>query len=227
MTKGRLRHLPKEIKLYYEDEHILVVEKAAGLLTIATEREKRKTAYAYLTDYVRKGNPKSRARVFVVHRLDRETSGLLVFAKSSKAKQILQKNWSRVHKKYVALVHGQLKPQTGTFSSILTQKSELHVGSTEDDKDIGKLAVTHYCVLEVRGDNTLVELALETGRKHQIRVHLSEAGYPIVGDKRYGNPKDPHKTLALHAHSLEFEHPITGQKGFFQTKIPSSFKEKY
>ncbi len=213
------KHLPLGLQIVYEDPTLIVVDKEAGLLTIGTERESVNTLYYRLTDWVRKGNYKSRNRVFIVHRLDRETSGLLVLAKTPEAKAYLQDNWDQTTKKYHAVVHGNLSKPEGTFSSYLTENTA-HVVHSTRDKTVGKLSHTKYRVLKDFDGHSLIELELLTGRKHQIRVHLAEAGHPILGDTKYGGEKLPGKQIALHACSLDFIHPHTRQPMHFEAPDP-------
>lgn len=217
------RHL-RGIVILHEDRDILVVDKPPGLLTIATDRERERTAYHILTDHVRKGSVRSRNRIFIVHRLDRETSGILVFAKSEKAKHRMQGQWEETEKRYLAVVHGQLENRAGTITTHLAENRAHRVYSTPDPTQ-GKLSHTVYDVLKETKMFSLLEVRLLTGRKHQIRVHLAEKGHPIVGDKRYGEGNDAHKRLALHARSISFQHPFSGQRLTFETSIPGYFNE--
>ena len=220
--KSRGKHQPKGQIILHEDRDILVVDKAPGLLTMGTNREKVKTAYYRLTDYVRKGNPKSRERVYIVHRLDREVSGILVFARSVAAKKALQAQWDRVEKHYLALVHGLPPDSEGAFSSYLVENGVHSVHSTTDPKR-GKLSHTAYKVLGHSQGVSLLDIKLLTGRKHQIRVHLAEHNLPIVGDTKYGGKRSGERRLALHAKSLAFEHPHSGKPCFFETRTPRLF----
>ena len=217
------KHLPKDLEILYEDKDILVINKPAGLLTISTTTTKFKTAHYILTDYVRKGSLKSRKRIFTVHRLDQWTSGVLIFAKSEDAKERLQENWKKTQKTYIAVAYGRLKPKEGIITSYLFETKNYFVRSTTDKRK-GKLAQTAYKVLKEVGEFSLVELDLLTGRKNQIRVHLADKGNPIVGDRKYGKKKDPHKRLALHAKSISFTHPTTSQRMTFEAKLPAYFK---
>jgi len=213
------RHLMRGLGLLYEDGALLVVDKPPGVLTMASDREDTRTVYYNLTNYVRKGNPKSRNRIFIVHRLDREASGILVFAKTEQVKEALQSNWEDVEKKYLVVVEGTFAEKSGTISSYLHESKAFIVYSTKD-KSKGKLSRTAYTVLREARGLSLLEVTLLTGRKHQIRVHMVEAGHPIVGDRKYG-PKARGKTrLALHAKSLAFTHPVTGQAICFETGVP-------
>ena len=215
------KYQPKGLPVLYEDRDIIVVEKPGGLLTMGTERDKSRTAHTILNEYVRKGNPHSRNRVYIVHRLDRETSGILVLAKSEAAKTFLQGHWQETDKRYLTVVHGSLTPKNGTISSYLAENSAFTVYSTPDPA-LGKLSHTEYRVLKETKGLSLLEIHLLSGRKHQIRVHLSEKGHPVIGDKKYGKG-DAYGTLALHARSLSFTHPVSGKRLSFATGIPDFF----
>jgi RluA family pseudouridine synthase len=216
------KYHPKGVTLLHEDKDIIVVEKPGGLLTMGTERDKSRTVHTILNEYVRKGDPRSRNRVYIVHRLDRETSGILIFAKSEAAKIFLQEHWQETEKRYLTVVYGSLTPKTGTISSYLTENSAFMVYSTPDPA-AGKLSHTEYTVLKEAKGFTLLEIRLLTGRKHQIRVQLSEKGHPVVGDRKYGRRDDPYGILALHAGSISFTHPVTGKRLTFATGIPELF----
>jgi RluA family pseudouridine synthase len=213
---------PKGLTVLYEDRDIIVVEKPSGLLSIGTDRDKSRTVHTILNEYVRKGDPRSRNRVYIVHRLDRETSGVLVLAKNEAAKTFLQGHWQETDKHYLTVVHGLLTTKTGTISSYLAENSAFTVYSTSDP-EVGKLSHTEYTVLKEARGLSLLEIHLLTGRKHQIRVHLSEKGHPVVGDKRYGTGMDAHGTLALHARSISFTHPVSGKRLTFEAGIPDYF----
>lgn len=217
-----VKYQPKGLTILHEDRDIIVVDKPGGLLTMGTERDKSRTAHTILNEYVRKGDPRSRNRVYIVHRLDRETSGILVFAKSEAAKKKLQEQWQETDKRYLTIVYGSVTPKTGIISSYLTENSAFTVYSTPDPA-LGKLSRTEYTVLKEAKGFSLLEIHLLTGRKHQIRVHLSEKGHPVVGDKRYGTGNDHYGTLALHARSLSFTHPVNGKRLSFETAIPEFF----
>lgn len=221
-AKPGSRQLPEGLTILHEDRDILVVDKPAGLLTIATERDSERTAYFILTDYVRKGQPRSRNRVFIVHRLDRETSGVLVFAKSEQAKLRLQGEWDQTRKTYLAIVRGHLERREDTIVTYLAENSAHVVYATADSRN-GKLARTAYRVLRETKEFSLLEIDLLTGRKHQIRVHLSGIGHPVVGDKKYGQPDKAHPKLALHARSITFNHPYSGEPMSFEAKPPAHF----
>lgn len=215
------RHPLSGLTLLYEDRDILVVDKVAGLLTMGTESQKERTAYSRLMDYVRKGNAKSFNRIFIVHRLDRDVSGVLVFAKSGAAKKTLQDQWESAEKKYLAVVHGKLRDKTGTITSYLAENAARVVFSTPD-KHKGKLSHTAYRVLKETAAFSLLEITLLTGRKNQIRVHLADIGHPIVGDSKYGDRvRDREfKRVALHALSIAFNHPFDGRRVAFETPVP-------
>jgi len=216
------KYQPGGMTILHEDKEILVVVKPAGLLTIGTDRDKTRTAHYLLNDYVRKGDPKSRNRVYVVHRLDQDTSGILLFAKSEEAKKFLQENWESTDKYYLAIVQGRLTPKEGLISSTLAENSAQRVYSTPDPAK-GKLAHTEYKVLQEGRNFSLVEIHLLTGRKHQIRVHFVEKGHPVAGDRKYGKGDTLSKRLALHARSLSFTHPFNGRIMTFDTGMPEDF----
>jgi len=223
-SKPNYSHLPKGLIVIHEDSAVIVVDKPPGMLTMGTEKEKERTAYFAITDYVRKGQAKSSKRIFIVHRLDRETSGIVIFAKTEKAKFYLQDHWNETNKKYLAVVHGRFENQSGTISSYLAENKAYVVYSTHD-KEKGKLSRTAYRVLKETEDFSLLEVDLLTGRKHQIRVHLADNGNPIVGDRKYGKADDDHKRIALHALSISFKHPMSGKECFFETEVPEYFKK--
>lgn len=208
--------------ILHEDKEIIVVVKPAGLLTIGTDRDKTRTAHYLLNDYVRKGDPKSRQRVYVVHRLDQDTSGILIFAKSEDAKRFLQEHWEETDKYYLAIVQGRMTPKEGLISSSLVENSAQRVYSTPDPAK-GKLAHTEYKVLQEGRGFSLLEIHLLTGRKHQIRVHFAEKGHPLAGDRKYGNGDNFSKRLALHARSTSFIHPFNGRPMTFDTGVPEDF----
>ncbi|MCF6265269.1 MAG: RluA family pseudouridine synthase [Desulfuromusa sp.] len=213
---------PKGLTIRYEDKDLLVVVKPAGLLTVGTERNKSRTVHYLLNDYVRKGNPKSRNRVYVVHRLDQDTSGILLFAKSEPAKKFLQEHWEQTNKCYLAIVQGRLTPKEGTISTYLAENAAHRVYSTPDAAK-GKLSHTTYKVVKESKGFSLVEIHLLTGRKHQIRVQFAEKGHPVLGDRKYENGGTASKRLALHARSISFTHPFSGKKMTFDTGIPEDF----
>lgn len=214
--------LPHGLEVLFEDDDILVIRKPVNLLTVATVDERERTAYAYLRAYLKERNPKQ--KLFIVHRLDKFASGILVFAKSERVQSIMQGIFSRhdIQRKYWAIVEGSVAKNQGTIQSYLAQDRSLRMHSTEDSRR-GKVAVTHYRVLKRMQSITALEVTLETGRKNQIRAHLSEMGHPILGDRAYGSAKDPMKRLGLHAFQLGFRHPVTGKDLLFQTDPPPEF----
>jgi tRNA pseudouridine32 synthase/23S rRNA pseudouridine746 synthase/23S rRNA pseudouridine1911/1915/1917 synthase len=220
--RSSAKHQPKGLTILHEDRDIIVVEKPCGLLTMGTERDKSRTVHAILNDYVRKGDPRSHNRIYIVHRLDRETSGILILAKSETAKIFLQGHWQETEKRYLTVVYGSLAPKAGTISSYLAENSAFTVYSTPEPAR-GKLSHTEYTVLKESKGFSLLEIHLLTGRKHQIRVHLSEKGHPVVGDKKYGKGNDAYGTLALHARAISFTHPVSGRRLTFETAIPYFF----
>lgn len=221
--KPAKKYQPGGMTILHEDREILVVIKPAGLLTIGTERDKTRTAHYLLNDYVRKGDPKSRNRIYVVHRLDQDTSGILLFAKSEAAKIFLQENWENTDKHYLAIVHGRMTVKEGMISTYLAENAAQKVYTTPDPGK-GKLAHTEFKVVqESKKGFSLVDIHLLTGRKHQIRVHFAEKGHPVVGDKKYGNGELAANRLALHARSLTFTHPFNGRLMTFDTGIPEDF----
>ena len=219
---------PRGLPVLFEDHDILVVNKMSGLLTVSTEKVRENTAYYLLTTYVRKGSQKSRNRIFIVHRLDRDTSGVLVFAKNENAKRYLQEEWHGFVKKYYAVVCGALPKKEDIITSYLVE-NRAHKMYSVNDPEKGMLARTGYKVLVESQKYSLLEIDLLTGRKNQIRVHFSEMGVPVAGDKKYGEKergKDKEiRRLALHAASITILHPSTKEQMTFETKIPAYFKK--
>jgi 23S rRNA pseudouridine1911/1915/1917 synthase len=205
------------LHILYMDDHILVVDKPAGLLTVATEGEKTQTVFAFLQNHLQ---ARKQGRPFVVHRIDRETSGLLLFALSGEVRDRLQKNWSSITKTYLGVVEGQPRSPKGTVRSQLRESKSLRVYQARDAEE-ARLAITHYRLLSTRAPYSLVEVKLETGRKHQIRVHMADLGCPIMGDAVYGAKTNPAKRLGLHAWRLEFEHPLTREPLTFTAPLPA------
>ena len=212
--------MPAGIKILYEDRDIIVIDKRSGLLSVKANYEAEKTAHHLLTNYVRKGNPKSKLNLFVVHRLDRGTSGVLIFAKSYAIREKFAEQWESVEKKYIAVVYGHLAEKSGLIESFLAEGDDYKMQSVKNPKD-GVFARTQYKVIKESKDYSLIEIQLLTGKKNQIRVHLAEKGHPIVGDKKY--TKEEKGRLALHAMSIRFKHPFTNEMMTFETKIPDYF----
>ena len=218
------KHLPRGLEILYEDRDILVIDKPAGLLTVGTETNKFKTAAYILSDYVRKGSLKSRNRIFVVHRLDQWTSGVLIFAKSEEVKLHLKAQWKDTDKKYVAVVYGHWAAKEGIITSYLAENKAYVVYSTTDVTK-GKLAHTAYKVLKETKQFSLLEITLLTGRKNQIRVHMADKGHPVVGDRKYGKARDGYSRLALHSKLISFKHPASGEQMTFEAKVPDYFNK--
>ncbi len=208
-------------EIVHEDDAIVVIDKPAGLLTIATEAEKVRTAYRALNEHLKERARTSRQQIFVVHRLDRETSGLLVFARTEAVKLVLQSGWKSVRKTYQAVVEGVPAAPADTLRTRLVETGTLLVHPSEGR---GSLAVTRYRVLRAGVARSLLELEIETGRKNQIRVQLAEIGHPIVGDRKYGARSDPAGRLALHACELDFAHPVSGKPMRFRSELPASVR---
>ncbi|MBD2864278.1 RluA family pseudouridine synthase [Paenibacillus sp. IB182363] len=210
------------LSILHEDDDVIVVHKDAGLLSIASEQEKEMTAYRQLSDHVRRADPRS--RIFIVHRLDRDTSGVMMFAKSEQIQQQLQNTWqeSVLERTYVALVEGEVREEQGTIRSWLKENKAMRVYSSQKPDD-GQLAVTRYKLMKSSKLFSLLEVELETGRKNQIRVHMQDIGHPVVGDKKYGASSGSIGRLGLHAHVLTFRHPATGQTMRFESKVPPAF----
>ncbi len=220
--KGEVRAehlLPPGMRLLFEDASLIVIDKPEGMLSMASATQRDKTAYTFLTHYVRGGNPQSRERVWIVHRLDRETSGLMVFAKTETAKRTLQANWHAAAKRYLAIVEGQPPADCGVLESYLDESNPLKVYSAPQS-DRTRLAVTRYRVVKRALTRTLIEVIPETGRRNQIRVHLADAACPIVGDKKYGARSNPARRLGLHATALQFPHPLSGQLVACESPLP-------
>ncbi len=215
----------KLVKIVYEDKDIIVIEKNVGILSMASTA-KQYCVKNILDEYFEKRHFKCHAHV--VHRLDRETSGLMMYAKSIEAAQILEANWKQrvFDRRYVAVVDGQFDREGGTVESWLKDNKAYVTYSSPTDNG-GKFAVTHYHVLKQAEDMSLIELRLETGRKNQIRVHMVDLGHPVLGDSKYGNGRNPLHRLCLHAFRLFFYHPITGERMEFETPYPASFMQLF
>ena len=206
----------------FEDDQIIVVNKPSGLLTIATNKEKDKTLYHIVSDYLKSKDKNS--KVFIVHRLDKDTSGIVILAKNERIKNQLQENWNEYVslREYVAVVHGKLKNEEGRVVQNLKETKTNLVYVTK--KGDGKEAITNYKVIKATDNYSLVNIEIETGRKNQIRVHMQNLGHPVVGDLRYACESDPLGRLALHAFKLCFYDPVTGEVMQFETPYPGPFK---
>ncbi|MEX2607281.1 MAG: RluA family pseudouridine synthase [Kiritimatiellia bacterium] len=217
------KYHPRGLTVLYEDHDLLVVDKRGGLLTIAyREQDPEISVHELLMNYVRKGNSKSRNRVFTVHRLDRDTSGLLVFVKSEAARAYMIEQWPSFTKTYLAVVGGILKEKEGTLTSYLAEDDEYRVASVKNPEE-GAFASTGYRVVQESSKHSMLELSLHTGKKNQIRVHLAEAGHPVLGDKKYGDRTPGLKKMALHAFRIEVKHPFTHQPMSFEAPVPRFF----
>lgn len=216
------RYHPKGLTILYEDYDILVIDKSSGLLTMGNEKASVNTAHYLLNDYVKKGNSKSKKRIYIVHRLDRDTSGVLIFAKSEQAKRFLQENWSDFTKTYLAVVEGSLSKKEDTISSYLVENSIHKVYATNKPEE-GKLATTKYQVVKENSEFSLVEIELLTGRKNQIRVHMADRGTAVAGDYVYGKKRKGVRRLMLHAARLTVTHPETKEQMKFEAPVPKEF----
>ena len=219
------RVIPKyDLDILYEDDYLIVINKPCGLLSISNDKEKEITAYRMVSDYVKTNN--KRGFIFVVHRLDQDTSGILMFCKNEKIRDRLQENWNNVVKKrgYIALVDGKING-TGTIRSFLMEDKRQFVYSSKNG--IGKEAITHYSVIKNNSNYSMLQVFIDTGRRNQIRVHLSEHGFPIVGDKKYRCKTNPIKRLCLHANILEFIHPVSKKIISIKCDVPDNFKQLF
>lgn len=225
MARSDRRVLPPGIAILHEDRDVIVILKSHGLLTVATEREREATAQAYLNEYLGSAGEE---RIQVVHRLDRDTSGVLVFAKNFFARERLKEQFMihSVERIYVAIIEGAIEPSEGTIESNLLEQRDLKMLSVDAHPD-AKHAVTHYRTIETKNAFSMIEVTLETGRKNQIRAHLSEAGHPVAGDKMYGAKTNPLGRLGLHAKLLGFDHPTTGKHLVFTAALPKPFRAPF
>lgn len=221
--RGNIELTHPKLKIIFEDQYLIVVEKKEGLLTVSTGKSDETTAFSILKNYVKKGSPQN--RIFVVHRIDRETSGIILFAKSREIQLAMQEHWHQVvtRRVYVALVEGKVEKEKDTIITWLTENEKsLKIHSSNVDNG-GQQAITHYTVVKSNDKFSLLEIELETGRKNQIRVHMQGIGHPIVGDKKYGSMTSPVGRLGLHARILAFIHPMTLENVSFETPVPRNF----
>ena len=211
-----------KLPIIYEDDDLIVINKPSGLLSIASDNEKSSTAYRMLSDYVQQKDKHN--RVFVVHRLDEDTSGVFMIAKNVQIQQALQEHWNDIVKKrgYYAIVEGIMEKKSDTIKSYLKKNSQNLMYSSKKAGD-GQLAITHYKVMKENKKYSLLDVNIDTGRKNQIRVHLGEKGHYIIGDDKYGKPANPIKRLGLHAYELDFIHPFTGKLVKFTAPMPKEF----
>lgn len=222
-TRGNLELNHPLLKIVYEDSDLIIVDKKEGLLTVTVGTNRDITAFSILKNYVKKSS--SANKIYTVHRLDKDTSGLLIFSKNRDIQHILRNNWHEIVTKrtYVAVVEGRVEKESDQIVSWLTE-DEIKLKAISSSRDNGgKKAITHYKLLKATDEYSLMELELETGRKNQIRVHMEDIGHPIVGDRKYGAQTSIGR-LALHARVLEFYHPITGELMHFETEIPKEFE---
>ncbi|KAA6337740.1 Ribosomal large subunit pseudouridine synthase D [termite gut metagenome] len=222
--KGRKEFHNSLLKIIYEDTYLLVINKREGVLSIGTEKQKERTAHSILNEYVQQTN--QRRHIYIVHRLDKDTSGLMVFAKDEKTKITLQDNWDEIVKerKYVGILSGEVEKDNGTITSWLKDNKVFVTYSSMSDNG-GDRAVTHYKTIKRANGYSLVEFELDTGRKNQIRVHAQDLKHPVTGDIKYGDGNNPLGRLALHAFKLSFYHPVTGDLMKFETPYPEDFKK--
>lgn len=212
----------KKLDILYEDKFIIIVNKSSNLLTIANDKIYEETLYHQVYTYLKQKHKNN--KVFIVHRLDKDTSGLVLFAKTEKVKIFLQDNWNNVKRYYYAIVNGLVQKEKDIIKSYLKETKTLLVYSSNDTKN-GKLAITEYEVLKKNNKYSLLKIDIKTGRKNQIRVHLNDINHSIVGDKKYGKNNNPLKRLCLHAYYLEFTHPITNEIIKIESKYPKEFNK--
>jgi 23S rRNA pseudouridine1911/1915/1917 synthase len=210
------------LKIVYLDEDIVIVDKSAGLLSMGSDGEKERTAHRILNQHLKELTGSDSQQAFIVHRLDRETSGLMMFARSRAIQAALQENWKTVTKKYLAVVEGAPAKAEGTLRDNLVESKSLRMHRVDRG---GAVAITHYRVLRKGRYDSLVELTLETGRKNQIRVQMAGLGHPVVGDRKYGAATDPARRLALHSCELNFRHPVSGAPMNFRSAMPTRLIE--
>ncbi len=227
ISKNPIRRKTRSnLPIIYENDEIIVINKPSGLLSIASDKEKGSTAYRMLTEYVQQKDKHN--RIFVVHRLDEDTSGVLMVAKNPKIQQALQDNWNDLVKSrgYYAIVDGVLEEKTGTIKSYLKKNSQNMMYSSKKAGD-GQFSVTHYKVIDETSNYSLLDVHIDSGRKNQIRVHLGDIGHNVIGDDKYGKPSNPIKRLGLHAYELELVHPLTGKTMRFVAPIPKEFNQLF
>lgn len=212
----------EKLDIIYEDKELLVINKKAHLLTIATEDEKINTLYHKVYEYEKKKNKNN--KIFIVHRLDKDTSGIVIFAKNQKIKELLQKDWNKLafNREYIAIVEGKVLKEKDTIKQYLKETRTLKTIVT--NKEDGKEAITNYEVIKKSKNYSILKINIQTGRKNQIRVAMSSINHPIIGDKKYGSTKNPLRRLCLHASKLELIHPINKNTFVFEARIPNEFK---
>ena len=222
-SKRKMSFHSNELDIVYEDPYLLIIDKHPGLLSMSNN-SRQQTVQTVLNRYLEKGGGRNTSHL--VHRLDRDTSGLMVYAKDVQTQQTLINGWQQLvtDRRYIALVEGELESSRGRIQSWLTEDKRFITHSSPVDNG-GKLAVTHYEVMDSSNGYSLVECELETGRKNQIRVHMADLGHPVVGDHKYGSENDPIRRLGLHAYMLCFVHPVTGKHMRFETPVPALFEK--
>ena len=225
ITKVPKKYRPKGFDILYEDRDLIIGNKSAGYLTVAALWEKQNTIHEILNSYVRKGNARSNKCVYVIHRLDQATSGVLMFAKTPEVQDFMKDHWKTTVKTYYAIVHGSLKKKTDKISSYLMEDENYFVSSTLDQAK-GKLAITEYEVVKEVEKKSLLKINLLTGKKNQIRVHLAEMGHPILGDARYGKQKSTRHQLMLHSHRIEFTRPFSQKRMVVVAPVPDYFQRE-
>jgi 23S rRNA pseudouridine1911/1915/1917 synthase len=215
--------LSRNLRIVYQDAHIFVVDKFAGLLSMSTGAEREATAYNILSNFVKIEHGLN--KIFIVHRLDRDTSGLMIFARSEKIQELLQSNWKEtmLERKYTAVVEGKVEEPEGTIRTYIYESKAMVMHSTNNPEK-GELAITHFKTLKRKEQYSLLDIHLETGKKNQIRLHMQEIGHPIAGDRKYGATGNPIGRLGLHASVLAFMHPITKKAMRFESPVPSKFR---
>ena len=217
--------IKSNLNIRYEDNDLIVVNKTHGLLSIATKEEKEYTLYHFVSDYLKSKNKNN--KVFIIHRLDKDTSGIVIFAKNQKTKNMFQNNWDSVvrERKYYAVVNGVLKEKEGTIKNYLVENDKSFMVYSTNNKKEGKLSITDYKVLKENKDYSLLDINIRTGRKNQIIVSFKDLGNPIVGDKKYGDGKSLIKRMALHQYKVELIDPRNNKKLIFKTEMPTVFKK--
>ena len=224
-TKIKVSKIKNDLNIIYEDDDLIVVNKPHGLLSIATKEEKEYTLYHFVSSYLKEKNKNN--KVFIIHRLDKDTSGIVIFAKNQKTKNLFQNNWDSIvrERKYYAVVNGTLKDKEGTIKNYLVENDKSFMVYSTKNKNEGKLSITDYKVLKENKDYSLLDINIKTGRKNQIRVSFKDLGNPIVGDKKYGDGKSLIKRMALHQYKVELIDLRNNKKIIFKTEMPTSFKK--
>ena len=224
-TKIKVPKIKNNLNIIYEDNDLIVINKPHGLLSIATKEEKEYTLYHFVSDYLKSKNKNN--KVFIIYRLDKDTSGIVIFAKNQNTKNLFQNNWDSIvrERKYYAVVNGTLKDKEGTIKNYLVENDKSFMVYSTNNKKEGKLSITDYKVLKENKDYSLLDINIKTGRKNQIRVSFKDFGNPIVGDKKYGDGKSLIKRMALHQYKIELIDPRNNKKLIFKTEMPTIFKK--